>query len=69
MMFLRDTTWQAIRDQFSEAEKATMNAAIEGEVICPRGFYLGPSKLGESLYEKLQGAAAAAEGEAAKRIR
>jgi hypothetical protein len=47
-------TWDRIRAQFSEDEKAKLNAAITGEVICPRGCSLDDEKLGPELAKKLK---------------
>jgi hypothetical protein len=44
-IFIRDSRWSEIREQFSEEEKVELRAAVTGEVICPRGFYIDPLKL------------------------
>jgi hypothetical protein len=36
--------WNRIRRHFSEAEKDTLNNAITGEVICPRGCVIDETK-------------------------
>jgi hypothetical protein len=43
---LRMDDWQKIRDQFTEDEKATVNYAICGEVVCPRGCTIDEFKAG-----------------------
>jgi hypothetical protein len=48
--------WNKIRDQFTEDEKAVLNAAIQGEVLCPRGCILDENKLGDDMSLKLQDA-------------
>ena len=52
-MLLRKTTWDRIRTQFSEDEKSSLNAAITGEIICPRGCTVDADKLSADLREKL----------------
>lgn len=52
-MLLRMTTWERIRMQFSEDEKSLLNAAITGEIICPRGCTVDADKLPSDLREKL----------------
>lgn len=59
MIFLTLDRWNIIRDQFTEDEKDRLNAAIDGETLCPRGATLDPAKLGKELAGKL---AAAIEG-------
>jgi hypothetical protein len=48
--------WDKIREQFSEAEKAELNAAINGETICPKGCTLDKDKLSAELAAKLAAA-------------
>lgn len=55
-MLLRMSTWEQIREQFSEAEKAALNAAITGETICPRACVVDADKLPGDLRERLQSA-------------
>ena len=50
---LRMDTWNKIRFDFSEEEKAKLNAAILGQVICPAGCVLDLTKLGTDLETKL----------------
>jgi hypothetical protein len=52
-MLLRMVDWNRIRDKFSEDEKTKLNAAINGETICPRGCTLDEQKLGEELTGKI----------------
>jgi hypothetical protein len=52
-MLVRDSTWTAIREQFSETEKAELRKAVTGETICPRGFSLEVTNLPAALAEKL----------------
>lgn len=52
-MILLMTTWDRIREHFSEQEKATLNAAIVGDIICPRGVTLDEEKLGPELTAKI----------------
>lgn len=37
-MILRHATWEKIREQFTEEEKADIRIGITGEIICPRGW-------------------------------
>lgn len=53
-MLIRDTTWERIRDKFSEREKIELRKAVTGEVICPRGFILEPTKLDVALEFKIE---------------
>jgi len=46
-------TWNHIRFDFTEEEKAKLNAAIIGETICPKGCVLDLTKLGTDLETKL----------------
>lgn len=52
-MLIRTTCWSAIRDQFTEDEKAALRAATTGETICPPGITLDPIKLDAELEQKL----------------
>jgi hypothetical protein len=45
-MLLRMSDWEAIRGEFTAAEKRVLNEAITGEVICPRGCTLDLEKAG-----------------------
>lgn len=56
MIFLTVERWDVIREQFSEDEKDRINAAIDGETICPRGGTLDEAKLGAELTLKLTAA-------------
>lgn len=55
-MFLQMTRWEEIRDQFSKEEKTCLNAAITGEVLCPKGCIVDNAQLGEKLELKLRSA-------------
>lgn len=55
-MLLRTTTREKIRMQFTEEEKAALNAAITGEAICPRGCTVDVDKLPGELRGKLTAA-------------
>ena len=55
-MFLKMSDWDKVRDQFTEEEKKVLNAAIQGEVLCPRGCILTENKLGDDMSLKLQDA-------------
>lgn len=55
-MLLQMAQWEKIRCHFSEEEKDKLNAAIDGQVLCPKGCILNESKLGEGLKEKLKSA-------------
>ena len=45
-MLLTMDDWNRIREQFSDEEKATLNDAIQGEVLCPRGCIVSESLAG-----------------------
>ena len=55
-MLIADNTWEAIREQFSEEEKAAMRAVVQGQCICPRGVVIDEDGLDEALRQKLQAA-------------
>ncbi len=55
-MLITDATWNKIRDQFNEDEKALLRAHICGETICPRGIVVNESVLPTALAEKLKSA-------------
>lgn len=55
-MILRTSTWERIRDDFSEAEKKELNGAVTGESVCPRGFVINEKHLSFVLRVKLNGA-------------
>lgn len=52
-MLLRIEDWKRIRTQFTEVEKDELNAAIIGEVLCPRGCMIDELKLTSELSEKI----------------
>ena len=52
-MIVTLATWERIRDQFTEDEKATLRSATTGEVICPAGAVLDVAKLDAGLADKL----------------
>ena len=52
-MLLRMSTWDKIREQFTEDEKSLLNRAIVGEVICPRGCQIQEEVLPAELLRKL----------------
>ncbi len=53
-MLITDVTWNRIREQFSEDEKALLRAHITGETICPRGIVVEESELSTELAAKLK---------------
>lgn len=55
-MLITSTMWDEIRSHFTPEEKALLNAAMTGEVICPRGVVLDEAMLPEALRGKLVGA-------------
>lgn len=55
-MLLQMAQWEKIRHHFSEEEKATLNDAISGQVVCPAGCILDEVKLGDELTSKLKSA-------------
>lgn len=57
-MLITDTTWNRIREQFNEDEKAHLRAHITGETICPRGIVIEEGRLSAELAEKLKKAKA-----------
>lgn len=53
MTWISEETWQQIRAEFSEDEKATLRTAVRGETICPRGYHADVDALDAGLAEKL----------------
>ena len=45
-MLVRTAHWDIIREDFTQAEKDTLNESIVGEVICPRGIVIDEQKAG-----------------------
>jgi hypothetical protein len=45
-MLLTAEDWNRIRENFTEMEKAMLNEAITGEIICPRGCLIDEAKAG-----------------------
>lgn len=66
-MILRDTTWNLIRNLFSEEEKAELRKVITGEAICPKGFIIDETRLPKALREKLLEAMAQVKKDGVKR--
>lgn len=52
-MLVRMNEWEKIRTDFNADEKTSLNAAITGEVICPRGITIDLMKLSNALKAKL----------------
>jgi hypothetical protein len=62
-MLIRDTTWNVIRTQFTEEEKAQLREGVTGETLCPRGFVISHSLISDTaLVAKLEKAVREAEG-------
>jgi hypothetical protein len=55
-MLIRDSQWWAIREQFSNEDKAELNKSVTGETICPRGFCIELESIKEPLRTKLRDA-------------
>jgi len=55
-MLIRDSTWNAIRTQFSEEEKVELRTHITGETICPMGFIVDSDEIPVVLRYKLTNA-------------
>jgi hypothetical protein len=54
MLFISKRTWQAIRDQFNEDERATLRSVIVQEVVGPvAGWDLHADKLDAVLEYKI----------------
>jgi len=53
MRLLKMDTWNKIRFDFSQEEKDSLNKAVIGECICPRGCFLDENKLSPELLTKL----------------
>jgi hypothetical protein len=58
-MFVRNATWARIRDEFTEAEKAQLTGAIDGETICPPGYHVDETRMAPALALKLRDAMSA----------
>lgn len=57
-MLVTNSRWENIREQFSEAEKLILRAAIHGVAICPPGVFINPDVLGPELAAKISRALA-----------
>jgi hypothetical protein len=60
-MLVLERKWLLIRSQFTQAEKDAMNAAYQGETICPRGISVDAEQLSPELKTKLITALAGAK--------
>jgi hypothetical protein len=52
-MIVTIETWQRIRDQFTDDEKATLRSVTTGEIICPAAAVLDVDKLDAGLADKI----------------
>lgn len=52
-MLVRMSTWEEMRDTFSEEEKKVLNANVVGEIICPRGLVVRVCESTRPLLVKL----------------
>lgn len=59
-MLLKMEQWNTIRNCFTQAEKDELNAAIQGETICPPGCCIAESLVTVGTMEKLKRALAGA---------
>lgn len=57
-MFVRNATWNRIRGEFTEDEKAELIAAMAGESTNPPGIHLTATAMPRPLIEKLRSAMA-----------
>lgn len=53
-MLIRHTTWEEIREQFTEDEKTELRSHVTGETICPAGIVIDETALPEELATKLR---------------
>lgn len=53
-MLLTNKRWNDVRHLFDAAEKASINGAVIGQVICPSGSKIDPSRLSDALRDKLE---------------
>lgn len=53
-MLLRESDWNAIRNQFTDEEKDKIRHAITGEVICPRGWTVDTERLPVNIQSRLR---------------
>lgn len=53
-MLIQDSTWDKIRERFTEDEKKILRAHVTGETVCPRGIVVDADALPKELREKLQ---------------
>ncbi len=58
---IRDSIWEKIRGQFSEAEKVSLRLAVTGQAICPKGIIIDTDILDAVLRDKLTAAMEAAQ--------
>ena len=52
-MIIRLSTWERIRDEFTDDEKATLRSVTTGEIMCPPGAAIDVDRLDAGLAEKL----------------
>lgn len=52
-VFVQMSEWNRIRRKFNQSEKAALNRAICGEVVCPAAIFVDATKVGLPLKEKL----------------
>jgi len=57
-MRIPNQIWKRVRDQFSDAEKVCLQAACEGESICPPALLIDVESLHADLRHKLEAAIA-----------
>jgi hypothetical protein len=53
-MLIRNSTWERIRDQFTEEEKADLRMCVVSKCICPPGFMIEEDDVQPTLLNKLK---------------
>ncbi len=61
-MLIPDTTWERIREQFSDRERFDLRKAVTGQVLSPAGFIIEPARLDVALEFKIEQAMLEAKG-------
>lgn len=55
-LLIRLDAWERVRDRFTDAERARLNAEIVSHVVCPPGVFVELHLLPASLADKVRDA-------------
>jgi hypothetical protein len=51
-MLILDSTWQKVRDRFTEAEKSQLREVATSRTICPKGVVIDEDRLSPDMLVK-----------------